>query len=652
MRGLERLWTAARALVQLGPARLAENGLYRLGLRLNAFNLPQGGQDERAYSINLDVLPALPVVKVWWEKDQAVTQAQEITAGNARLFGGDPLPLDLSPIPPLYPWRDYELRRVKLTPEDIKLTWEPARFNWAIQLMRAYQFTDEEEYAAAFWKYLETFLAANPPYLGPNWTSGQEAALRIIAWAFVIKGFARSASSTSERMQILARSIAAHASRIPPTLIYARSQNNNHLLSEAAGLYTAGLLLPGHPSAAGWRRSGWKWFNRAVQRQLAADGAYIQQSTNYHRLMLHLALWVNTLAKASGDNWPAASLERLQAAAGWLHQRLDPISGQAPNFGHNDGANLFPLGEYNDYQPTVQAARIAFAGQPALKIGPWDELSERLGLRIDDAGQVVPEVALRKSGNQIYHDVAGAILRSENSWIGLRAGRLSDRPGQADQLQVDLWWRGMPVLLDAGTYRYTASAPWDNGLASGFAHNSITVDGKEPMTRAGRFLWLDWDQAEIETCIPTQIVGRRSGYRKLGVQQRRSVQFVENGIWKVTDDFTPSGQRSLPHTFSSHWLFPDWPYEFIGTQLSLASPHGSVLVSMECSAPTQTDLHLQLIRAGEMRAGDGDFPKILGWWSPTYNVKLPAISLRASFSGRLPARLTTFFALDRPSISR
>ncbi len=652
MASLERLWTAARALVQLGPPRMAENGLYRLGLKLNAFKIPQIGHDERAFPINLDILPALPVVKAWWEKDQTTAQAQEITAGYVRLFGGDPLPIDLSPILPLYPWSDYELGRVEIGTEDIKFTWEPARFNWAIQLMRAYQLTNKEEYAAVFWKYLETFLAANPPYQGPNWTSGQEAALRIIAWAFVIKGFAPSASSTLERMQILARSIAAHASRIPPTLIYARSQNNNHLLSEAAGLYTAGLLLPGHPGAEGWRRTGWKWFNRGVQRQLEAGGAYIQQSTNYHRLMLHLALWVNALAKATGDPWPAASLKRLQAAAGWLHQRLDPNSGQVPNFGHNDGSNLFPLGEYGDYRPTVQAARIAFTGHCAFKIGPWDELSERLGLRIAEAEQAVLEVEKRKSTNQTHHDATGAILRSENCWVGLRAGRLTDRPGQADQLQVDLWWRGMPVFLDAGTYRYTAGAPWDNGLASGFAHNSVTVDGREPMTRAGRFLWLDWDQAEIETCIPTQIVGRRSGYQKLGVQHRRSVQFVENGLWKVTDDFTPSGRRSLPHTFTAHWLLPDWPYQFEGTQLSLASPRGSVLVNVDCSAPTQPDLHLQIIRAGELRAGEGDFPEISGWWSPTYNTKLPALSLRASFSGRLPARLTTFIALDRPSISR
>jgi len=86
---------------------------------------------------------------------------------------------------------------------------------------------------------LEQFLAANPPYLGLNWVSAQEAALRLLALSFAWQVFADSANSHAGRVGLLARSIAFHAARIPPTLPYSRSQNNNHLLSEAVGLYTA-----------------------------------------------------------------------------------------------------------------------------------------------------------------------------------------------------------------------------------------------------------------------------------------------------------------------------------------------------------------------------------------------------------------------------
>ena len=649
MAGLQRLWTAVKALGYLGPSRMTENGLYRLKLRFIAFNFPQPVQDLQAYSLNLDLLPHLPAFQAYWDADQAVSWANEIISGSVRLFGGDPVALTLGPNPPLYPWGDYEGGRVGYGVQDIKLLWEPARFNWAVQLMRAYHFTHNEEYPEAFWKHLETFLAGNPPYLGPNWTSGQEAAIRIISWSFVIKGIAASPSSTPQRMQSLARAIALHADRIPPTLIYARSQNNNHLLSEAAGLFTAGLLLPHHPRAKAWRRAGWAWINRGLQRQLEPDGAYIQQSVNYHRLMLHLALWVHTLAKASGETWPAASLVRLRAAEVWLRQRVDVKTGNVANFGHNDGANLIPLGDYADFRSTVQAAGIAFAGRPGLAPGGWDELSERLGLRIGaGSGGRVGEVQSPAS-SEFYRDSSGAILRNAQAWVGLRAGHFTHRPGQADQMHVDLWWQGQPVTLDAGTYRYSADAPWDNGLASGLVHNSITIDGKEPMTRAGKFLWLDWDQAEIKTCIPSELAAERNGYLKLGVRHHRIVQLVENGLWKITDDFKPNGVISRPHLYTLHWMFPDWPFKLENAQLSLESPHGSIQISVECSAPDQPQLHLQLIRAGVLQIGEGDFPAVLGWWSPTYNQKLPVLSLRGSFSGRLPARLTTTIALDRPS---
>jgi hypothetical protein len=91
-----------------------------------------------------------------------------------------------------------------------------------------------------FWERWEKFIDANPPYNGVHWMSGQEVAIRLIGLCFAAQVFSGSQQSTPDRMLALGRSVAAHASRIPPSLSYARAQNNNHLLVEAAGLYTAG----------------------------------------------------------------------------------------------------------------------------------------------------------------------------------------------------------------------------------------------------------------------------------------------------------------------------------------------------------------------------------------------------------------------------
>ena len=124
----------------------------------------------------------------------------------------------------------------------------------------------------------------------------------------------------------LARGVAIHAARIPHTLVYARSQNNNHLVTEAAGLYSAGLAL----NDPAWRDLGWRWLNWAFQHQISGYGEYIQHSTNYQRVMLQAALWTDAVRDVP---WPHATLQALERAAHFLFSMLDPVSGRVPNLG-------------------------------------------------------------------------------------------------------------------------------------------------------------------------------------------------------------------------------------------------------------------------------------------------------------------------------
>ncbi len=99
-------------------------------------------------------------------------------------------------------------------------------------------------------------------------------------------------------------------------------------------------------------------------------------------------------------------------------------------------------------------------------------------------------------GSPLPQLCCGWTMLQTNSWGSVRAVKYQDRPAQADQLHVELWWQGINIACDPGTYRYTAPPPWNNGLARTGVHNTVMVDGQEQMIRAGRFLWLDWAQAE------------------------------------------------------------------------------------------------------------------------------------------------------------
>ncbi|MEJ5225903.1 MAG: heparinase II/III family protein, partial [Anaerolineales bacterium] len=285
MAKLTAVQTAVKSVRYLGPAQVALYGLYKLGLKSGHFRRAEAPPNAPPGPLApLFDLPARETLQSVLGEDglRALrAEAEEIIAGQVRLFGGPPVDLCLTFDQPLHHWTAYEenpslLSTFNLPHNDIKFLWEPARFGWAFTLGRAYHLTGEEKYALAFWRYTEQFLDANPPYRGPHWMNGQEAALRLMALTWAGQVFAPSAHSTPARMEKLAAAVAAHAQRIPPTLLYARAQNNNHLLTEAAALYTAGLALPAHPQAAAWRALGWKWLTWCFENQIDAYGEYVQ----------------------------------------------------------------------------------------------------------------------------------------------------------------------------------------------------------------------------------------------------------------------------------------------------------------------------------------------------------------------------------------
>jgi len=669
----QRFNFAFKALRYLGARQLALYACYQFGLRSGYYHwrTPEDSSQPTPINRQLFELPE-PEDLAWILGDQVpilFAEADEIVAGQVRLFGEQPVPLHLTVPEPRAHWTEYETNRRRKESSDIKFIWEPARFEWAYTLGRAYHLSGDDRYPETFWDYTETFLDSNPPNKGPNWVSAQEVALRLIALSFAFQVFAKSSHSTGERVARLSTAIAAHATRIPPTLAYARAQNNNHLLVEAAGLITAGLVLPDHPDSPRWRELGWRWFNHALQSQISADGAYVQHSTNYHRLMLQAALWVHRISK----EFPAASRQRLAAATYWLLNLIDPVSGHVPNLGPNDGAYILPLTTYPfaDYRPVLQAASLAFLGQHSFPEGQWDEMAVWFGKKgqaISDKGRLYAPDPL-----SLIPSVS-TVLRNprHSSWAYLRAVRFTSRPGHADQLHLDLWWRGLNIAQDPGTYLYNAPSPWDNALARTGVHNTVSVGKRDQMTRAGYFLWLDWAQAEL---IPKQrdqdgsleqLVARHYGYRHLGIIHQRRVIAFADGRWIIEDtllpvsDSRPKVQQALSPTEPSHrarlhWLLPDWPWEIkeesrdSRIEIRLKSPPGwiSMLVKIEGQwrSSASNDIFsyssYSLVRAGELLSGTDPISPTGGWFSPTYGQKIPALSFSLEVKSPLPLSFVT-----------
>ena len=566
----------------------------------------------------------------------------EVRGGKLRLFGGEPRSVGW---PPNWRgsangathahWSDVDLE----AEEDIRLTWEPARFGFVYPLARAYRLTRDPVYFDAFWQGFHSWRESWPANAGPHWVSGQEVALRALALTTAWYAFGSELEGRPEAAGEVAAAIGLHATRIPPTMSYARAQGNNHLLSEAVALYTIGLLFPEFKAARRWAHVGRKAFVEGLAQQVYKDGGYIQHSTRYHRLVVDLCLWTSRLAAIHGQPLPSKALERCGRLTDCLLAQVDPETGLASHLGHDDGTVFFPytFSSGQDYRFSLQAASLWFRSTAAYSPGPWDESAAWLGLEPKEAR--APLRALRES----FPSAGIHMMRGGRSRAQVRCAYFQSRPAHSDQLHVETWFDGSSIVGDPGTYRYRAVPPWDNSLASSHVHNGPTIDGEEPMERAGRFLWLRWAQGRVigRWVSPEgdfeAVLCEHFGYRRMGIRVRRAVIRAGDDGWLISDEVEGSGRRSI----STRWLLPPEDCE-------LAEARGEVRLGGRLKIRMEgPDRRVGLYKEGRLVDGEDVEPtlEVLGWQSPTYDTLRPGLTAVFRCVGMLPVRSSVWITI-------
>ncbi|XPS85077.1 conserved uncharacterized protein, related to heparinase II/III [Desulfosarcina variabilis str. Montpellier] len=388
---------------------------------------------------------------------------------------------------------------------DIKCIWELSRFGWVFPLLRSYQATKKEIYADTFWQLVEDWADRNPPNRGVHWKCGQEVAIRMFALA---SGYFSLGHVVSEQKALVAEIIFESAKRIEANIGYALSQKNNHGISEAAGLFTAGILL----GSQNWVEKGSSLLEDQISTLVSSDGSFSQHSANYHRLMLHACLWAVQLGRANGFEFSIAFIERIRKAGEWLTSLYDTSTGHMPNLGSNDGALILPYSacDYLDYQPTIQATGAVVDNQRWLPVGEWDDLAlwlvPDLGNKQETHAVGGCQVIARKHTKErdtptslkVLEEGGYAILSNHSSNLIFRCPkRFQFRPAQCDLLHIDLWYNGINLLRDAGTYSYNCPSPWQNYFKSNAAHNTIQFDDHDQMPQISRFLYGKWPQLDV-----------------------------------------------------------------------------------------------------------------------------------------------------------
>lgn len=380
--------------------------------------------------------------------------------------------------------------------------------------------------------WLTDWCARNSPYRGPNWKCGQEASIRVLhlACAALMLGQVwRPKSGLQELVRV-------HLRRIVPTVHYAMAQDNNHGTSEAAALFVGGSWLATQGGADGkrWQKIGRRWLENRAARLIGHQGTFSQYSLNYQRVMLDTFSFVEVWRRQLNlpdfsDRWRSRAI----AAAEWLRHMVNPVNGDGPNVGANDGARLFPLTStaFRDFRPTVQLSMAVFAKQCAYSPnGLWNHSLDWLGVP-------VPRDMAPGPGHYVADDGGFAVLRRGRAMVMLRYPRFRFRPSQADALHVDLWVGGENLLRDGGSYSYNAESKWMDYFGGTASHNTVQFDGRNQMPRLGRFLLGSWLRT---THFETLQDGPEStcfaaGYRDCEQAHHRRKIVLQNSLLRVVD---------------------------------------------------------------------------------------------------------------------
>lgn len=370
---------------------------------------------------------------------------------------------------------------------DIKFTWEKSRFSWLCTICR-YDYHFDEDHSEFVFSQILDWIDKNPLNCGPNYKCSQETSIRLNNWVFALHFYKHSKALTEERWNRIITSIYWQIEHVYNNINYSRiAVRNNHAITETLTLYLMGLMFPEMPGSVKWMQDGKRWFEQEIDYQIETDGTYLQDSMNYHRVVVQLFTYAIAIADANGEKYSDMVYERAYQSVYFLYQCQEPISGWLPNYGNNDGALFFPLStaDYRDYRPQLDALHGVLTGKPLY--GQFIEDAQWVGHKVPTDRKVFPQIE-KQEGVVKFEKSGFYVVREKETMSFVRCG-LFKTNGSTDQMHLDLWYKGKNILMDCGTFQYNTTPELKKYFAGTESHNTVMLDNKDQMLKGPRFMW-------------------------------------------------------------------------------------------------------------------------------------------------------------------
>ena len=468
---------------------------------------------------------------------------------------------------------------------DHKFVWELNRHQHLVVLARAFDVTGDARYLVEITAQLDSWHAQNPFLRGINWASALEVAFRALSWLAVLALLGDRLPAAGR--EALHAGLYRHGRYLEHNLSVYFSPNT-HLLGEALALAALGRVL----DMPRWQALGDSILHAERAVQVHSDGGYFEQSIYYHVYALDMYL-LHYLLLQSRD----AALEALLSAmSGFLAAVMGP-GRRLPFLGDDDGGNLFwPYGSRRQFGAIAlrRAERILGRDFPAAP----SALLAATGLAAITVGDVFALVDCGPFG-------PGGAGHSH-----------------ADTLSLTLRFHDQEILLDPGTFTYTADLAARNLFRGSSVHNTVRIDARDQAVPVNPFRWenkpavklVAWEPRDDGAVLIAKCETLAAGQSFV---QRREFHF-EPGSLVVLDRITgPAGQ----HVIEQFWHSPLAP-EQQGNLVQL----GPVTLELPPEA------HIEILP---------------GEYSECYGQKTASHRIRVTREGRLPCEVQARFTFRK-----
>ncbi|HEX8968951.1 MAG TPA: alginate lyase family protein [Chloroflexota bacterium] len=515
-------------------------------------------------------------------------------------------------------------------PCDVKVPWELSRCHQLVALGRAYALEPDPRYAREFVAQVEWWLGDNPWPYGINWCRAMEVAVRAVNWLWAAALLADAPELTPTFKQRFLRAMLQHGNHILENLEYS-DNNGNHYLSNGVGLVFLGVLLPELAPSVAWRKKGFEIVWGEIERQVHPDGVDFEQGIGYQGLVAEFWYACVLLCERNGLVVPPGVRERLERMFDFMLAYTRP-DGTFPQVGDNDDGRLAGI----DDEPVGSHRRhLAVGGAMYARADLLGAAGDALETAVWLCGESVLALPRQPTEPDSRAFVSGGFysLRAPDAAMLVDAGEIGMRGigghGHNDVLSFDLWAGGAGVLVDSGTFTYSADPAARQALRSTAAHNALRVDGQET-SRLGvdPWLWLIENDAHPfdihwESDADRDLFsGSHDGYRRLAgsVVHTRRIQFDKRRFtWRI-DDMLHGRAEHLVELF----FHPGVAFEMEGSAVRLRAPRGDVWLFAPRGAPCRQEP---------------------GWISDGYGMRRPATVLVYAVRAAVPLHLRTDLVL-------